>query len=67
MAAPGQNNHLGTKEADAARSQWNLKPYRSRALKVLARKTAHVGADGAFHSTTQVLFHDDPNAKKGHH
>ena len=36
----------------------NRKPYRTKAQKAIAKRTAYKGKDGAFHSTAPVSYHD---------
>jgi hypothetical protein len=44
-----------TREVEATRSRINRKPYRTPALKALARDRAVKGKDGAWHSDAPVL------------
>lgn len=43
-----------------ARNMWNGKPYRTKAQKVEARKSAHRCADGAYRSAAPITFHPIP-------
>ena len=40
------------------RDMTNRKPYRTKPMKAVAKKTAHRSEDGAFRSTVPVRFHD---------
>jgi hypothetical protein len=37
----------------------NNKPYRPKGYKRLAKKTAYIGKDGAFHSGAKLFHHSD--------
>ena len=42
------------------RTYVNNKPYRSKALKELARKKAYKDMDGSYRSSVEVLYHPKP-------
>jgi hypothetical protein len=50
----------GTRQAHESRSMANRKPYRSKELKVKARKMAYIRKDGAWTSPVEVLYHKEP-------
>lgn len=47
-----------TQEAHLGRDMVNHKPYRTKALRDLARRHAEIGKDGAYHSNVGVLYHE---------